>query len=145
MPFVHGKNSVIKVDNAAGTLTDISAVSNSVEMPRAIDTGETTAFGAASGAKTYIAGLNDGTVSISGLYDPAVDATLSAAVDAVAAGTLASATVEWSPNGTPNSATKPKFTCEVLWTSYSVSAGVGDVETFKLEGQRTGPTVRATA
>lgn len=143
MAFVHGKNSVIKVDNAAGTLVDISAVTNSVEMPRSLDTGETSTFG--TSAKTYIAGLNDGTVSISGLFDPAVDATLSASVDAVAAGTLASATVEWSPAGTPNSASKPKFTCEVIWTSYSVSAGVGDVETFKLEGQRTGATTRAIA
>lgn len=141
MAFVHGKNSVIKVDNAAGTLTDISSVTNSVEMPRSIDTGETTAMG--NSAKTYIAGLNDGTVSISGLYDPAIDSTLSAAVDAIANGTNASGTVEWSPNGTPNSATKPKFTCEVIWTSYSVTAGVGDVETFKLEGQRTGATTRA--
>ncbi len=143
MAFVHGKNSIIKVDNAAGTLTDISAVANSVEMPRSLDTGETTTFG--TSAKTYIAGLNDGTVSISGLYDPAVDATLSAAVDAVAAGTLATATVEWAPAGGPASASKPKFTCEVIWTSYSVSAGVGDVETFKLEGQRSGATTRATA
>lgn len=143
MAFVHGKNSVIKVDNSAGTLTDISAVTTAVELPRSLDTGETTTFG--KNAKEYIAGLNDGTVSISGLYDPAIDATLSAAVDAVANGTLASATVEYSPNGTPNSATKPKFTLEVIWTSYSVSAGVGDVETFKLEGQRTGATTRATA
>lgn len=143
MAFVHGKNSIIKVDNAAGTLTDISAVTNSVELPRSLDTGETTTFG--TSAKTYIAGLNDGTVSISGLYDPAIDATLSAAVDAVANGTLASASVEWSPAGLPVSATKPTFKLEVIWTSYSVSAGVGDVETFKLEGQRTGATTRAVA
>jgi hypothetical protein len=143
MAFVHGKNSIIKVDNAAGTLTDISSVTNSVELPRSLDTGETTTFG--TSAKTFIAGLNDGTVSISGLYDPAVDATLSAAVDAVANGTLASASVEWSPAGLPASATKPTFKLEVIWTSYSVSAGVGDVETFKLEGQRTGATTRAVA
>jgi hypothetical protein len=143
MAFVHGKNSNIKVDNAAGTLTDISAVTNSVEMPRSMDTGETTTMG--TSAKSYVAGLNDGTVSISGLYDPAVDATLSAAFDAIANGTNASGTVEWAPAGLPASASKPKFTCEVIWTSYSVSAGVGDVETFKLEGQRTGATTRAIA
>jgi hypothetical protein len=142
MAFVHGKNSIIKVDNAAGTLVDISTATNSVELPRSLDTGETTAMGG-TGAKTYVAGLNDGTVSISGLYDPATDAILSAAVDAIAAGTLASASVEWSPAGLPASATKPTFKLEVLWTSYSVSAGVGDVETFKLEGQRTGATTRA--
>lgn len=143
MAFVHGKNSVIKVDNAAGVLTDISAVTNSVDLPRSVDTADTSHFG--TSAKEYIVGLNDGTVSISGLYDPAVDATLSASVDAVIAGTLASATVEYSPAGLPASATKPKYTLEVLWTSYSVSGGVGDPISFKLEGQRTGPTTRATA
>lgn len=143
MAFVHGKNSVIKVDNAAGTLVDISAVTNSVDLPRSVETAETSTFG--SSAKSYIVGLNDGTVSISGLYDPAIDATLSAAVDAVIAGTLASASVEYSPAGLPASATKPTFKLEVIWTSYSTSGGVGDPVSFKLEGQRTGPTTRAIA
>lgn len=143
MAFVHGKNSVIKVDNAAGTLVDISAVTNSVDLPRSVDTAETSHFG--SSAKEYIVGLNDGTVSISGLYDPAIDSTLSASVDAVLAGTLASASVEYSPAGLPASATKPTFKLEVLWTSYSVSGGVGDPISFKLEGQRTGATTRVIA
>jgi hypothetical protein len=143
MAFVHGKNSTIKVDNAAGTLTDISAVVNSVDMPRSVDTAETSHFG--TSAKEYIVGLNDSTVTISGLYDPAVDATLSAAVDAVIAGTLATATVEYAPNGGPVSATKPKFTFEVIWTAYNTTGGVGDPVGFTLEGQRTGATTRATA
>lgn len=143
MAFVHGKNSVIKVDNAAGTLVDISAVTNSVELPREVETAETSHFG--SNAKEYIVGLNDGTVSIAGLYDPSVDATLSAAFDAVIAGTLASASVEYSPAGLPASATKPTFKLEVIWTSYSTSGGVGDPVSFKLEGQRTGATTRATS
>lgn len=143
MAFVHGKNSVIKVDNAAGTLTDISAVTNSVELPREIETAETSHFG--SNAKEYIVGLNDGSVSISGLYDPAIDAILSASVDAVATGALASASVEYSPAGLPASATKPTYKLEVLWTSYSTSGGVGDPVSFKLEGQRTGGTTRATS
>ncbi len=143
MAFVHGKNSVIKVDNAAGTLVDISAVTNSVDLPRSVETADTSHFG--TSAKEYIVGLNDGTVSISGLYDPSVDATLSAAFDAVIGGTLATATVEYQPAGGPASATKPKFTLEVIWTSYSTAGGVGDPISFKLEGQRTGGTTRAIA
>lgn len=137
--FVHGKNSHIKLDNTANTLVNVSDVVNSVEMPRVVDTGETSTFG--TNAKTYIAGQNDSTVSISGLYDPAFDQQINAVIDAIADGTMASATVEYGPQGT--AVGRPKFTLEVIWTSYSVSAGVGDVNSFSLEGQRTGGTVRA--
>ena len=33
MAFVHGKNSVFKLDNASGSLTDISAFVNNVDFP----------------------------------------------------------------------------------------------------------------
>lgn len=143
MPFVHGKNSSVKIDNAAGVLTDISSVCNTIDLPRSLDTSDVTTFG--KNAKEYIAGLNDGTVSISGLYDPAIDATLSAAFDAVAAGTLPTASVEYAPAGLPASATKPVFKQEVIWTSYSTTGSVSDPTGFKLEGQRTGAVTRATA
>lgn len=138
--FVHGKNSHIKIDNAANALQDVSNVVNSVEMPRSIDTGETSTFG--TSAKTYVAGQNDSTVSISGLFDPTFDQQVNAVIDAIADGTIPSTTVEYGPMGSGTG--KPKFTLEVIWTTYSVSAGVGDVNTFSLEGQRTGGTVRST-
>lgn len=143
MPFVHGKNSTVKVDNAAGALTDISAVCNTIDLPRSLDTSDVTTFG--KNAKEYIAGLNDGTVSLSGLYDPAVDATLSAAFDAVASGAQLSATVEYAPAGGPVGATKPIFRQEVIWTSYSTTGSVSDPTGFKMEGQRTGAVTRVTA
>lgn len=138
--FSHGKATKIEVDNAAGTLVDISNVSNSVEMPRPVDTAETSVFGTT--AKTYVPGMNDSTVSISGLFDATVDAMLSAVIDAQANGTVASSTVVYGPQG--GTTGKTSYTLEVIWTSYSVSTGTGDVASFSLEGQRTGPTVRGT-
>lgn len=138
--FSHGKATKIQVDNAAGTLVDISNVSNSVELPRPVDTAETSTFGTT--AKTYVVGMNDSTVSISGLFDATVDAMISAVMDAQAAGTVASSTVEYGPQG--GATGKVKYTLEVIWTSYSVSTGTGDVASFSLEGQRTGDTVRGT-
>lgn len=138
--FSHGKATKIQVDNAAGTLTDITNVSNSVEMPRPVDTAETSTFG--STAKQYVPGMNDSTVSISGLFDPTFDAMISAVLDGQADGTIVSSTVEYGPTGGLTG--KTKYTCEVIWTSYSVSTGTGDVASFSLEGQRTGPTVRGT-
>lgn len=137
--FTHGKNTSIQVDDAAGVLFDLSPVANSVDMPRPIETAETSHFG--SSAKEYLIGQNDSTVSISGLFDAAVDAKLSAVIDALAADTIQSVTVEFGPQG--SAAGKVKYTCEVIWTSYDVSTGVGDVVNFSLEGQRTGPTVRS--
>lgn len=137
--FSHGKDTKVQIDNAAGTLVDISNVSNSVEMPRPVDTAETSTFG--TSAKTYVPGMNDSTVSISGLFDSATDTIINAVIEAQANGTVASSTVEYGPQG--GAAGKTKYTCEVIWTSYSISTGTGDVASFSLEGQRTGPTVRA--
>lgn len=138
--FSHGKLAKISIDNAAGTLVDCSNVSNSVDFPLSQDTAETSAFG--TSAKTYVAGQNDQTISVAGLFDPTFDAQISAVIAGQANGTIASSTIEYGPQG--NATGKVKYTGEFIFTSYSTSAGVGDVVSFKLEGQRTGDIVRAT-
>ena len=85
MAFVHGKKAVFKIDNSAGTSTDISAYCEEVSLSRSIETAETTTFG--NDSKTYITGLTDATVSLSGKFD-AVNAS---AVDSVLTGILGSA------------------------------------------------------
>ena len=57
MAFTHGKDSVFKLDNASGSLTDISTYVNNVDFPATSDIAETTTLGA--GSKTYIVGLKD--------------------------------------------------------------------------------------
>lgn len=143
MAFTHGKNSLISIDDVSGTLFDMSKVANSVEMPIEIETAETSHFG--TNAKEYIVGQNDSTVTIAGLFDAEVDAKISAVIDAIADGTIESSTVEYQPAGGPVGPTKPLFRCEVIWTSYGTTSGVGDVVSFSLEGQRTGGTERVTS
>ena len=46
MAFVHGKSSVFKLDNASGSLTDISAYVNNVDFPETADVAETSVLGA---------------------------------------------------------------------------------------------------
>jgi hypothetical protein len=137
--FSHGKNSKISIDNAAGALVDISNVTNSVDMPRSLDTGETSVFG--TNDKTYLIGQADGTVAIAGLFDPTVDAQINAVIQGLLDGTIVTTSVEWGPQG--GATGKIKYSCEVVWTGYSVTAGVGDVLNFKLDGQRSGATTRA--
>ena len=138
--FSHGKNAVFKLDNSGGTLTDISNVVNDVTVSRAIETGETTSFGNSS--KTYIVGLADATISVSGSFDTTVDSHLTTLIDAQIAGTNTSASFEAGPQGTASG--NVKYTGEALVTSYEVNPTVGDVVTFSLELQVTGAVTRAT-
>ena len=135
MAFGHGKSAVFKVDNSAGSLTDLSAYINEASMPREIETAETTTFG--SSAKSYITGLTDATISISGLFDSAADAVL-----AGIAGQSATVSFEYGPLG--STASMIKFSGEAILTSYEVSSPVGDVVTFSADFQVTGAVTRGT-
>lgn len=133
--FKHGKSTSFKVDNAAGTLTDISTVLTDVSFPQSVETAETTAFG--SSAKSYIVGLSDSTISVSGNFDTTVDAHLSGVF-----GQSATLSFEYGPEGvtSPNA----KYTGECIMTSYEKSGAVGDVVTFSAEFQVTGAVTRGT-
>jgi len=142
MAFVHGKKSVFKIDNSAGTLTDLSAFCEEVSLSRDIETAEVTTFG--NDSKAYITGLTDGTVSFSGKFD----AGSASAVDQVLTGILgAASTVSWAyrVNSASTSTTNPEYQGEGILTSYEVSGSVGDAVTFSAELQCSGTITRATA
>ena len=133
--FRHGKSTVFKVDNNAGSLTDISNTLTDVSFPQSVDTAETSAFG--SSAKSYIVGLTDSTLSISGNFDATVDAHLAAVV-----GQAATLSFEYGPEG--STAGQVKYTGEAILTSYEKSGAVGDVVTYSAEFQVTGAVTRGT-
>ena len=135
MAFRHGKNAVFKVDNSGGTLTDISAYCDEVSLPRSIETGETTVFG--KSAKTYIVGLTDATLSVSGKWDSTLDAHLAGIL-----GQDATVTFEYGPEG--SSASRVKYTGEAILTSFETSSPVADVVTFSAEFQCTDTITRTT-
>ena len=131
--FRHGKSTVFKVDNAAGSLTDISNTLTDVSFPQSVDTAETSAFG--SSAKSYVVGLTDATLSVSGNFDATVDAHLAAIV-----GKADSVSFEYGPEG--STAGFVKYTGEALLTSYEKSGAIGDVVTYSAEFQVTGAITR---
>ena len=133
--FRHGKSTVFKVDNNAGSLTDISNTLTDVSFPQSVDTAETSAFG--SSAKSYVVGLTDSTLSISGNFDATVDAHLAAVL-----GQAASLSFEYGPEG--STAGFVKYTGEALLTSYEKSGAIGDVVTYSAEFQVTGAITRGT-
>ena len=135
MAFVHGSDSVFKLDNSGGSLTDISTYVNNVDFPETADVAETSTLGASN--KTYIVGLKDATISLGGLFDATVDAILGAVV-----GQRATLSFEYSPEGTASG--KVKYTGECILTSYTLSSPVGDVVGFSADLQVSGAVTRGT-
>ena len=135
MAFTHGKDSVFKLDNSGGSLTDISTYVNNVDFPETADVSETTTLGADN--KTYIAGLKDATISLSGLWDATADAIFGAVV-----GQSATLSYEYSPEGTASG--KVKYTGEAILTSYAISSPVGDAVGYSADLQVSGAITRGT-
>ena len=131
--FVHGKSTFFSVDDTGGSVRDISNTLTSVDFPETIDPAETTAFGATS--KSYIVGLRDATISVSGLWD--------ATVDGYMIGTEpATRSFVFGPAG--NTSGYVKYSGECILTSYSVSSPVADVDTFSADFQVTANVTRGT-
>lgn len=137
MAFAHGKSAVFKLDNSSATLVDYSSYLNSIQMPRSIATAETTTFGVSGSAKTYIVGLTDATISLSGLFDATADATLAGVI-----GQTTTLNFQYGPTGSTVGMVKYTGTC--VMTSYQIQAAVGDAVQASVDLQVTGPITRTT-
>ena len=132
--FVHGKSTNFTLDDTSGTVRNISDTLTSVDFPASIDTAETTAFGAT--AKSYIVGLEDATISLSGIWDATVDGYITGGAEP------ASRTFVYGPAG--STVSNIKYTGECILTSYAISNPVGDVVTYSIDLQVTGAVTRTT-
>jgi hypothetical protein len=132
MGFVHGKG--VEVLYGARKLTSFF---NDVSVSRNLDTAETSAFG--TSAKSYVTGMQDGTMSVSGMFDGdanAVDDHLKTTI-----GADASDVVSILPEGTATGSSV--FSAAVRQTSYEVSSPIGDVVSVSLEVQADGGVDRS--
>lgn len=132
--FVHGKSTDFEIDDTSGTSRNISNTVTNVDFPETIDTAETTAFGSTS--KSYIVGLRDATISVSGIWDATVDGYVRGGAEP------ASRSFIFGPAG--STAGNVKYTGEAIVTNYSISNPVGDVVTYSLDLQVTGDVTRGT-
>ncbi len=131
--FAHGKSTDFALDDTGGTSRNISDTLTDVSFPQTIDTAETTAFGSSN--KSYIVGLKDTTISVSGIWDATVDGYISGTEPA-------SRSFIYGPAGSTSG--NVKYTGEAIMTNYSVSNPVGDVVTFSMDLQVTGAVTRTT-
>ena len=131
--FAHGKSTDFAIDDTGGSSRNISNTLTDVSFPQTIDTAETTAFGSSN--KSYIVGLKDTTISVTGLWDATVDGYLSGPAPA-------SRSFIFGPAGSTGG--NVKYTGEAIMTNYSQGNPVGDVVTFTADFQVTGAVTRGT-
>ena len=131
--FVHGKSTDFAIDDTGGSSRNIANTLTDVSFPQTIDTAETTAFGSSN--KSYIVGLKDTTISVTGLWDATVDGYLSGTEPA-------SRSFIFGPAGSTGG--NVKYTGEAIMTNYSQGNPVGDVVTFTADFQVTGAVTRGT-
>ena len=134
MATSHGKDAYFSVDtkNLTTFTTDIS-------VSRDVEVAESTTMGAE--AKTYMSGLSDAKISISGKWDN----TATTGADAVLVGLTGGDTAvafEFGPEG--NGSGKVKHSGSCFLTSYEVTAPIGDVVAFSAEFQVTGAVATGT-
>jgi hypothetical protein len=128
MPFVHGKDTYFKVAS-----TDLSTYINSVSVSRTADTAETSAFG--SSTKSFVAGLKDATITVSGMFDAAVYSTISAWQGN-------SQTWEYGPAGSANG--RVKVSGSGIVTNVEMSSSVGEVVALNISIQVSGAVTDGT-
>lgn len=129
MAFIHGKNA--KVIHG---VYDLSGYLNDGSVSGAVETAETTTYGATGGSKTYITGLNDGGVQAQGMFDGAADAIDEVLQASIGSDTLAPVT--FAPNGLALGERVKILLAKT--TSYEVSSPVSDVVKVGYQAQSDG-------
>jgi hypothetical protein len=123
--FRHGKNVLVFVDQY-----DFSTYFNDLTASSNVDTAETSAFG--TSAKTYVLGLMDGTISLSGMYE---STTLTGTDEYFASALAASAKVKVIVALEGHSVGTRAVVMQADDTSYEVAGSLGDLVKTSIEFQ----------
>lgn len=153
MSFSHGKNAQFGLRDATNTWRDMTSYVSEVTLPAKAGIAETTVFG--KGAKTYIGGLLEGTMTVKGFFDPTAtsgpDVVLSSLLGTqpTTGMTVVAQVTAQSNYGQfllmPSGATTGIAALgDVVITDYQVSAPVSGVVAFNATFQLSGATT-ATA
>ncbi len=126
MAFTHGKDTKVIVGEV-----DLSGFFNSTDVSRDVDVPETTVYG--NDDRTFIAGIRNGTLSLSGFFDGAanaVDEEISSAL-----GGTSTKLITVGLNGL--TVGNVVYLVNAHYTSYSVSAPVDGVVSVSVDAQST--------
>ena len=138
--FLSGKNTRVLLANpTANTTYDLSPYFNDLGISRATEASETTAF-QNGGVKTYIVGLSEGTLSLSGMFEGStngIDAIMNEAINNDAD----DAVVAFPDGGTATSTTYQDARCYMargIETKYDIKSPVSGVVAIDAEIQADG-------
>lgn len=143
--FRHGRSAVVKIDDASGTLRDLSPYVDSVTFSNSVETADVTAYG--NNSRAFINGLRNATLSISGHW--AADATTGpdtvlGTIFANNGGLSAGGSLSFEVGPEGSATGRVKYTGECFLTSYETSVPVGDKVSFSAEFQVTGDVTRGS-
>jgi predicted secreted protein len=128
MTQYHGKNTAV-----LWSQFDLSSYLNEASVKQEVSTAETTTFG--SGSRSYVAGLKDGTVSLSGFFDD----TATTGADVVLNNALGNATNPILTVGLSGATIGKKAKlAEIIETSYEITGNFDDAVTAAIEMQVNG-------
>lgn len=140
MAFKAGYLGYFALDNASGSVTNLSGYTDDVSVPQTVAMLDVSVLGTA--AKAFIAGLSNGdTIPLKGPYDVTIHSHLTGLLAAQAAGT-ASHSFIWGPGGSVSA--QAKVSGECLVASYQLQSGVGGRAEWSASLQVTGAIVNST-
>ena len=136
---VHGKDQEFKLDNAAGTLTDLSAylIGSGVDFGQDIEALEATPAG--NNSKKRVLGLDDAAFDVEFDYVTALVTHLQGVKRGLTA--VGSLSFQYGPGS--NVATNVKYTGECYLTKLAIGSPVG-LNTVKASFQVTGAVTQST-
>lgn len=146
MANFHGSKGVFKIDDAAGTLRDISIYVDDLQLSRKFDTPETTGEGGTT-AKTFIVGLQEADITIKGTWDNTATTGSETVLgsDANAGGQLtAGGTLSFEVDPAGTAVGTIKYTGECWMTQYDQSAPINNRVSFSAQFKVSGAVTRAT-
>ena len=134
------KDMRIRIDNAAGSLTDITSYLSSASLRAVQDTIEDTAMG--DDERQYLFGLAGATVPLAGMVNTTTDGIFGTLVGNR---TTATKTLEYRAYYTNSTGTVGRFyNGEVLVTSIEYAGSTNSLETFSCEATFDGVMTRTS-
>lgn len=138
MPFVKGAVAQFTVQDAGGTVRDLSTFIKDIDFPRKSDQADTTTFGATAHTKLNL--LLDGSIKISGPWDP----TASTGPDAVLSGILGGVGRNFVYGPAGSTTGNIRYTGSAICTDYNVKQSVTGLVEWSATLEISGPVTRDT-
>lgn len=147
MAFQHGRKSFFSIEDMSSTARDLSSFLRDISFPTTLDTPETTAFGSTS--KSYVVGLKDSRISVSGMYDPTATTGPDEVLDAIFGEERPSSGASSALEGFgfvygPYGETGVTYEGRAHLVNFQISGSVADMVGISADFQVTGAVTRNT-